>query len=84
MHVIHRLLPPDCGKQSHYCKWLMEKEDDDPLMLDWTFFADEAWFRLTEYINSQKTCLWSTENPHVHETVLLSVKNGLWILSCCL
>lgn len=56
----------------------MDKEDDDPYMLDWTFFSDEAWFHLTQYVNSQKTFLWSTENPHTHETLLPSVKNGLW------
>jgi hypothetical protein len=82
--VIHHLLPPGRENQNLYCKWLIEKEEDDSHMLDWTFFADEAWFNLAVYVNSQITCLWSTDVPHAHETILPSVKTGLWsaVASC--
>lgn len=29
------------------------------------FFTDEAWFHFSVHMNSQDTCIWSTETPHV-------------------
>jgi hypothetical protein len=78
MHVIHHLFPPDCEKQSHYCKWLMEKEDDDPHMLDWTFNADEAWFHLIGYVDFQKTCLWSQKIPMQHRKLAYTLWRLEW------
>jgi len=33
-------------------------------VLDSWFFTDEAWFRLSGYINSQTRKMWGAENPH--------------------
>jgi hypothetical protein len=65
-HVTQQLLPPNCEKRHHCCEWLFAKLEDDPRMLDVTFFfySDETWFHYTGYVNSQNTRIWSTENPH--------------------
>lgn len=48
--------------------------------LDLTFYSDEAWFHLSEYINFQKSRIWSTKNPHeFRETPLHPIKIGVWI-----
>jgi hypothetical protein len=40
VHVIQQLLPLAFAKQQHYCEWLLAKVEDDPHMLDMTFFSD--------------------------------------------
>jgi hypothetical protein len=43
------------------------------------FFADEAWFHLSAYLNSQNSRFWSSENPRLfHEVPLRSQKIGCW------
>jgi hypothetical protein len=53
----------DNAKHLQYCDWfstlLQEKGRD---VLDDTFYINEAWFHLSGYVNSQNSCLWSTEN----------------------
>jgi hypothetical protein len=42
-------------------------------------FSDEAWFHLSEYVNSQNSRFWSSENPRLlHEVLLHSQKIGCW------
>ncbi|PSN33709.1 hypothetical protein C0J52_26546 [Blattella germanica] len=41
--------------------------------------SDEAWFHLNGYVNSQNSCYWDTENPHlVHEGPLHDLKVSVW------
>jgi hypothetical protein len=41
--------------------------------------TDEAYFRLSGYVNPQKTGIWSDENPHaVYQTPLHDIKIGVW------
>ncbi|CAH1374506.1 unnamed protein product, partial [Tenebrio molitor] len=48
--------------------------------LDLTFYSDEAWFHLTDFINSQTMRMWSADNPHFfRETPLHPLKIGVWI-----
>ena len=55
---------------------MVEEGRFDPLLY---FMLDEAWFHLSEYVNSQNTRYWSSENPHViHETPLHDLKIGVW------
>ena len=43
------------------------------------FMSDEAWFHLSEYVSSQNTRYWSSENPHViHKTPSHDLKIGVW------
>lgn len=43
-------------------------------ILNDTFFSDQAWFYLKGSIYSQNTNLWSNENPHKIQEILLIVK----------
>jgi hypothetical protein len=38
--------------------------DENPGIMDYTWFSDEALFHLSGYVNSQNTRLWGTETPH--------------------
>jgi hypothetical protein len=45
---------------------------------DLVFYADEAWFHLSGYANSQHNLYWSAEYPHsIHEVPLYDVKIGV-------
>ena len=55
---------------------MVEERCLDPLL---HFMSDQAWFHLTGHVNSQNTCYWSSENPHViYETPLHDLKIGFW------
>jgi hypothetical protein len=77
---VHQLKERDQQSRVDYCAWfqnfLVEEGEE---ILDVTFFTDEAWFHLSEYVNSQNTCLWSSENPHeFKEMALRHQKVGVW------
>jgi len=41
--------------------------------------AEDAWFHLLGYVNSQNSCIWASENPNaIHEEPLHSEKIGVW------
>jgi hypothetical protein len=54
----------DYDKRMTYCCWFQTFIDENPGILDYTWFSNEAWFHLSGYVNSQNTRLWGTENPH--------------------
>jgi hypothetical protein len=58
-------------KRMTYCRWVQTFIDENPGILDYTCFSDEAWFHLSGYVNSQNTRLWGTENPHAKFEELL-------------
>ena len=76
---VQELKLPDKDKRLQYCRWLLSMVEEghlDPLLY---LISDEAWFRLSGYVNSQNTRYWSSENPHViHETPLQDLKIGVW------
>ena len=79
--AVQELKPADCEKRICYCErftnFIQTKTVD---ILDVTFFADEAWFHLSAYVNTQNTQLWSSENPHaLHEKPLHDQKFGVWV-----
>jgi hypothetical protein len=63
--VEHQLKERDHQSRVDYGTWFQKfLVEEDEEILDLTFFTDEAWFHLSEYVNSQHTRLWSSENPH--------------------
>ncbi|PNF21976.1 hypothetical protein B7P43_G17843, partial [Cryptotermes secundus] len=65
--VVHELKEPDTLVQ------------DNPGILDYTWFSDEARFHLSGYVNLQNCRIWASENPNViHEEPLHSKKIGVW------
>ena len=76
---VQELKLPDKDKRLQYCRWLLSMVEEgclDPLLY---FMLDEVRFHLSGYVNSQNTCYWSSENPHViHETRLHDLKIGVW------
>jgi hypothetical protein len=67
-------------KRMTYCRWFQTFIDENPGILDYTWFSDEAWFLLSGYVNSQNTRLWGSENPHaLFEEPLHSQKVGVFL-----
>jgi len=62
-----------------YCRWFQTLLKENPGILDYTWFSDEAWFNLSGYVNSQNSRIWASENPNaIHEEPLHSEKIGVW------
>jgi hypothetical protein len=53
--AVHELKEPDHEKSVAYCWWLQAFLNEDPGILDFVWFTDEAWFHLSGYLNSQNT-----------------------------
>jgi hypothetical protein len=67
---------PDREKRVAYCRWLQAFLNEDPGILDFVWFTDEALFHLSGYVNSQNTRVWAAENPH--EEPLHPLKVRVW------
>jgi hypothetical protein len=52
--VVQELKQQDYDKLMTYCRWFQTFMDENPGILDYTWFSDEAWFHLSGYVNSQK------------------------------
>jgi hypothetical protein len=64
-----------------YCRGLQTFPNEQPEILDFVWFTDEALFHLSGYVNPQNTLVWAAENPHVyHEELLHPLKVGVWCL----
>jgi hypothetical protein len=70
--VVHQLKGRDHQSRVDYRTWfqnfLVEEGEE---ILDVTFFTDEAWFHLSEYVNSQNIRLWGSKNPHEFKAMSL-------------
>jgi len=62
--VVHELKEPDQVKRVAHCQWFQTFLKENPGILDYTRFSDEAWFHLLGYINSQNSRIWTSENPN--------------------
>ena len=66
-------------KRVTYCRWFQTLLRENPGILDYTWFSDEAWFHLSGYVNSQNSRIWTSENPKaIHEELLHSEKICVW------
>ena len=62
-----------------FCVWFQNFINQNPGILDLTWFTDEAWFHLSGYINSQNTRIWAEKNPHtLHAEPLHAQKIVVW------
>ena len=77
--MVHELKEPDQVKRVAYCRWFQTLLKENPGILDYTWFSDEAWFYLSGYVNSQNSRIWASENPDaIHEEPPHSEKIGVW------
>jgi len=66
-------------KRVAYRRWLQTLLEENPGILDYTCFSDQAWFHLSGYVSSQNSRIWASENPSaIHEEPLHSEKIGVW------
>jgi hypothetical protein len=78
IHAMPDLRPTDHAARLRYRNWFKAFVRNNIRVLDKTFFADEAWFHLSGYVNSQNDQLWSSENLHsYHESPLHAMKIGV-------
>jgi transposase len=64
VRVLHDLKPADAPQRIWFCNWMQKNVHNglvDPQLL---FITNEAYFHLSNYINSQNRRIWSDENPH--------------------
>ena len=77
--VVHELKEPDQVKRVAQCRWFQTILQENPGILDYTWFSDEEWFHLSGYVNSQNSRIWASENPNaIHEEPPHSEKIGVW------
>jgi len=77
--VVHELKEPDQVNRVAYCRWFQTLLKENPGILHYTWFPEEAWFYLSGYVNSQNSRIWASENPNAeHEEPLHSEKMGVW------
>jgi hypothetical protein len=77
--VIQELKQQYYIKHMTYCRFFQTFIDENPGILDYTWFSDETWFHLFGYVNFQNTRLWGSENPHaLFEEPLHSQKVGIF------
>jgi hypothetical protein len=77
--VIHALQLHDPASRVHFCSWFLQCVTEDEIVLQLTFFSDEAWFGLQGYINMKNNRSWNSQNPHLtHEVWLHPGKLGVW------
>jgi hypothetical protein len=53
VHIMRELHPTDHSARLHHCGWLKMFICNNNQVLDNTFFPDEAWFHLSNYVNRQ-------------------------------
>ena len=49
---VQELRPEDFESRRYYCNWFLQNRNEDR-MLDLSFYFDETWFYLSEYVSSQ-------------------------------
>jgi len=77
--VVHELKEPDQVKRVAYCQRFQTLLKENPGILNYTWFSEEAWFHLSGYVNSQKFRIWASKNPNaLHEEPLHSEEIGVW------
>ncbi len=65
--------------KDYFCRWLCNFIHNCHSVLSYIFFSNEAWFRLSSYINTQNFRVWSSTNPHMYqEASLHPLKVGVW------
>jgi hypothetical protein len=75
--AVQELHVNDLPQRLNYCQWFLNTIADD--VLEKTFFTDEAYFRLSGYVNSQNMRMWSLQNPHFFtEAPHYPQKIGVW------
>jgi hypothetical protein len=82
--AVHELKPGDNAKRVAYSKWFLDFLDrKGENILDVTFFTDEKYFHLSEYIKSKLTCLVCTQPHAFHKSPLHDEKIGVWVGMSC-
>ncbi len=77
--ILQKSKEPDKLKCVKFRQWLLNFVHDHHSILNTCFFNDEAWFHLTNFINSHNYRMWSGENLHEYrESTLHSEKIGVW------
>jgi hypothetical protein len=69
----------DSVKRFEHCRRFRDvitaNEED---ILGVTFFADEVWFYLSGYVNSQNSRVWSETIPHIKDTPIHAQEVIVW------
>jgi hypothetical protein len=61
---VQALQPGDAEVTVQFCRWLLNKCADDPLLLSRVLFTDEACFAPNGALIMQNTHTWAAQNSH--------------------
>ncbi|XP_046425069.1 uncharacterized protein LOC124182188 [Neodiprion fabricii] len=61
---VQKLGPGDAERRLTYCRWGLERLQEDPDFFRNVCFTDEALFTNLELVNKQNCRWWAPENPH--------------------
>ena len=79
IHICQMLKPTDLERRVKFCKWLLEKVEENSDFLGKLFMSDKAHFSLNGHVNRQDMRFWVTESPHqIKEVPLLSERVTVW------
>lgn len=75
---VQELKPADYGERVYYCNWLIDKLNEDPMLLFKLLFSDEAKFFLNGVVSSSHAYYWATQNPNERKQRSMD-KNGVMV-----
>ena len=79
IQICQMLKPTDLERRVKFCKWLLERVEENSDFLGKLFMSDEAHFSLNGHVNKQNMRFWATENPHqTKEVPLHSERVTVW------
>lgn len=64
LHKVQALVPGDAARRMAYCRWLLQREEDNPGFTSRILFTDESTFTNNGMWNRRNSHWWSRENPH--------------------
>lgn len=81
LQLLHELKPDDKPRRRTFADEMLQKMEEDEILLQRVMFPDEAMFHLSSTINRYNSRIWGLENPHAVLERSKSKKVNVW---CCL
>ena len=64
IHVVHSLTDGDKQTRLHFANEMLQRNSEDPNLVNTILWTDEAHFSLNGEVNTWNCRIWATENPN--------------------